>query len=221
MRLWRGEGAAAVPRMTTRTIFALVLSGIALLAASAKETRADTAGLVCGGNPTHPFLPWVDPAAYVLMPKGSVESTSGWTLKGGAKLVSGNEPYYVNSANDKMSLALPPGSSATTAPMCIGLLDPTMRFFARNTGSPLSTLKVDVLYTTKSGRQRSLTVLPHVATSAWLPTLPVPFLANVTNVLSLDGLTTDVAFRFTPQDGLLGKGNWRIDDLYVDPWLSE
>jgi hypothetical protein len=96
-----------------------------------------------------------------------------------------------------------------------------MRFFARNTGSPLSTLKVEVLYTAKGGKQRSLTVLPHVATSAWLPTLPVPFLANVTNVLSLDGLTTNVAFRFTPQDGLLGKGNWRIDDLYVDPWLSE
>jgi hypothetical protein len=36
-------------------------------------------------------------------------------------------------------------------------------------------------------------------------------------VLSLDGLTTQVRFRFTPTSLLLGSGKWRIDDVYVDP----
>ena len=42
-------------------------------------------------------------------------------------------------------------------------------------------------------------------------------LAGLLNTVSLNGLTTEMSFRFTPK-GLLGGGNWQIDDVYVDPW---
>ena len=38
------------------------------------------------------------------------------------------------------------------------------------------------------------------------------------NVLTLDGLTSEIALRFTPKGTLLGSGTWRVDDIYVDPW---
>ena len=61
---------------------------------------------------------------------------SGWTLERGAAVVHGNEPFYVGGGGDACALALPPGGSATTAPVCIGIEHPTLRFFARNTGDP-------------------------------------------------------------------------------------
>ena len=36
---------------------------------------------------------------------------------------------------------------------------------------------------------------------------------------TLNGVTTEMSFRFTPK-GLFGGGNWRIDDVFVDPWKS-
>lgn len=62
-----------------------------------------------------PFLPWTDSGYYFLAPGGSFEnSLTGWTAKSGAKIVSGNESYYVNSHADSHSLSLPNGSSATS-----------------------------------------------------------------------------------------------------------
>jgi len=142
------------------------------------------------------------------VPNGSLESTSGWTLSGGAAQVSGNEPWYVNSSTDQKSLALPNGSSATSPAMCMSMLSPTLRFFATNSGSTLVTLKVDAI-TTVLGLK--LTTPVGVLTGGgWQPTLPLPFLSNLTALT-----TATVQFRFTPVG--LGTSGWRIDDVYVDP----
>ena len=77
--------------------------------------------------------------------------------------------------------------------------------------------RVDVLYNDAGGRQRTLLGGLAPGTGTWLPTLPFLFLENALQVLSLDGLTTQVRFRFTPTNILLGSGKWRIDDVYVDP----
>jgi hypothetical protein len=92
----------------------------------------------------------------------------------------------------------------------VGLEHPTLRFFARNTGSALSTLRVDVRVETSLGLVLTLPLAVVVAGSSWQPTLPMPVLVNLLPLLP--GQYTPVAFRFTP----LG-GNWRIDDVYVDP----
>jgi hypothetical protein len=183
---------------------------VAALAALAQPARAGLLG--CDGQVTvQPFTPWLDPASYVLIANGSLESTSGWTLAGGAKLVSGNEPWRVNAATDSHSLSLPSGSSATTPPFCVTLLHPDLRFFAVNSGSTLSTLEVDAI-TTVLGIRVTTPVGVLFAGGMWQPTLPLPFLDGLLSVTQ-----GTVQFRFTP----LGAGSgWQIDDVYVDPFKS-
>jgi hypothetical protein len=180
-----------------------------------------SAGLLdgCGERALErPFLRFLDPLAYSLVPGGTFEGNGpAWSLTGGAKIVDGNESFKVHGTSDSKSLSLPAGSSATSPPVCIHLLDPTVRFFGVNNGSLLSLMRIDVLYTDAGGRQRTLLAGVAPGTGTWLPTLPYLFLQNALQVLSLDGLTTEVRFRFTPTSILLGSGKWRIDDVYVDP----
>ncbi len=196
---------------------------VAAAAAAACMTLAPTASagvLVqsagnCAAQPLEqPFLRWLDPAQYTLLPGGTFEgSTSGWTLSG-ARVVSGNEPYYVHGNGEKKSLSLPPGSKATSAVICVGLGHPTMRFFAKSSGgTALSTLKVDVLFELSTGHVMTLPIGVALAGAhrSWQPTLPMTVIANLLPLLP--GQRTPVAFRFTP----VGAATWSIDDVYVDP----
>lgn len=195
-----------------------VLCRVALLAAALVLVVGATPAQAAG-CPAYslgkPFLPWLDALNYTLVPNGGLESDStSWTLTGGARVVAGNEPFRVRASTDAYSLSLPSGSSATTAPMCVQTLDLLMRFFAVNSGSLLSTLKVEALYTDAAGTPRAATVGLVHGTGQWGPTLPTLVFANVTSLPLVTDGTTNVRFRFTPQ-GLLG--GWRIDDVYVDP----
>jgi hypothetical protein len=189
---------------------ALVTSAVALVLAT--TGAAAPAAAACAGQSTsQPFLRWLDPARYVLLPGGSLEGATGWTLTGGARLVAGNESFSVNSSKDRTSLSLPSGSSATSAPMCITLLHPDLRFFAQNTGTRTSTLKIEAVVTL-AGVRVTLPVGLLLAGGSWQPTLPLPFLTNLVAPLS-----NTVTFRFTP---LGSNSGWRIDDLYLDPYKS-
>src|SRR5690349_17596686 len=92
-----------------------------------------------------PFRRWGDLASYVLAPNGVAESRRDWALGGGADVEPGNETFFVHDSADRSSLAIPNGGSATTDAMCTGIDRPTLRFLARNTGSPVSLLMVEVL----------------------------------------------------------------------------
>ena len=155
---------------------------------------------------------WWDPAPYVLVPNGHFEGARQWQLAGGAAMARGNEWFYVHGAHEVWSLALPSGSSAITAPVCVGIEYPTVRFFARNDGSSSATLSVEVLFETADGQVRAQHIGSVLAGPGWLPTPPLPITANLLPLLP--GARTAVAFRFTPAGG----GDWRIDDVYVDPW---
>jgi hypothetical protein len=192
-------------------ILAATIAGAALSGTATAGQQAASA-LTCRGQTSkQAFLPWLDPANYVLLQNGALESTSGWSLTGGAKLAAGNEPFHVNAAKDASSLVLPSGSSATSPPLCVTLLHPTLRFFALNTGSALSLLQVEAI-TTIAGLKVAVPIGFLAAGHTWQPTLPLPFLANL-----LSPIAPTVSFRFTP----IGSGSgWRIDDTYVDPYKS-
>jgi hypothetical protein len=165
---------------------------------------------------SQPFLPWLDPLRYFLLPGGDFESSSGWTLGGGAKVVAGNETFYVRSSADRKSLSLPSGGWARTAATCVDSDEPTIRFFARNSGSPLSTLVVEArIQTTLLGVTTQTTLPVGVVpgtTRTWQPSLPMVFKLSLNQLL---GGTTSVDFRFS----VLGSaGAWQVDDVYVDPF---
>jgi hypothetical protein len=189
---------------------ALALGGLAPAAHAGLLVKSATN---CPQQPLEqPFLPWGDSAAYVLVPQGAVETTSGWTLKGALR-VAGNESFSVHGADDAYSLSVPSGASATTPVQCVGLEHPTLRFFARNTGSPLGLLYVDVLISDNLGLLKSLPLGVVAGGSSWAPTLPMPVIANLLPLLPGD--LTPVRFRFHPVGGA-----WQIDDVYVDPYRT-
>jgi hypothetical protein len=161
------------------------------------------------GTLTQPFARYGDHATY--KPVGSFEDgTDGWVLSGGAKVVAGNESAHVGDADDSRSLLLPSGSSATTPPVCVGLDEPTLRFFTRKNSGLLSTMAVTVHVQTSLGIWVELPIGVDLGGS-WHPSLPMLVVANLLPLLPPD--RTAVKFTFRP---LLG-GSWQVDDVYVDP----
>ena len=190
----------------------LIALALAVLSISPAEAASS-----CGARTvSQPFVPWHDLGHYFLMPGGDLESPAGWTFGGGARLVDGNEPFKVHGAGDGKSLSLPAGAWARSAATCVDFDEPTMRFFARNTGSPLSTLAVEArIRTTVLGLTTETTLPVGVVlgtTQSWQPSLPVVFKLSLNQLL---GGTTTVDFRFTTV-GV--AGNWQVDDVYVDPF---
>src|SRR5687768_2931136 len=154
-------------------------------------------GLRCGVGPAHPFARRRAPPPHTLAPGGGFENgAAGWSLSRGARVVSGNEPFALSGPGSR-SLYLPAGSSATSPPMCVGLLLPIVRFVSSG-GGLLTYLQVEALYTDAGGRQRSVILLPGALPSRnWQPTLPMLQLAGLLNTATLNGLTTEMSFRFT------------------------
>src|SRR3954453_21396123 len=91
------------------------------------------------------FALWFDRSLYVLTQNGGLEQgDAGWTLSGGAAVVEGNDPFFLDDAADHQSLLLPTGSSATSPATCFSAGSPTFRFVTRTSGG-FTALKVDVL----------------------------------------------------------------------------
>jgi hypothetical protein len=204
-----------------RAVIATALSALGCSAFAAPAADASLLSLLPGscGSETYsqPFARWGDNANYVLMPGGSFEAGSPpWGLAGGAKVASGNETYYVRSASDVASLALPYGSSATSLAACTSIYHPTMRFFVRNAGSSTSQLRVDALYPGLLGGVQVAKLGVLKGTTAWQPSPVMQLLvSDLLSTLSLN--RTTIAFRFTPLDS---SGAWRVDDVYLDPRMK-
>jgi hypothetical protein len=196
------------------TIVAATVTTLAL----AVGAPAANAGLLvasapdCTPKPTSkPFAPWGDQADYNLAPGGAFEGGAGSWQMSGASIVDGNEPWKVNRAGDSRSLRLPPGASATSPVICVGLEHPTLRFFARNNRALLSTMTVEVIFETSLGLKAAAPVGVLLPNGQWKPS---PRFLVVANLLPLlPGEHTPVQFRVRS----VGLGTWFVDDFYVDP----
>lgn len=191
----------------------LVLTCAAALIVTALPARAAASGggtSACDGQiHEQPFLPWADPAQYVLVPGGSFGSGGdGWTLSG-SRVISADEPWNVSGDATPGALELPAGAGAVSAPLCVTLLHPTLRFFARGSAG-YSRLDVEVLYDL-DGSRRSLALGTISGDGEWAPTLPLAVLANL--LADRHGFVNQVSFRFTARSGA-----WLVDDVYVDPY---
>ena len=158
------------------------------------------------------FAPWGDNAYYVPVAGGSFESSAGWKLSGGAAIVSGNEPFHLGSASDSRSLLLPPGSSALTPGVCLGILTPTLRFVG--SASDASGVRITMYTKTLLG----LVQLPSSGFvslgGSWNASETQEFL--IQNVLGLLNLgQSNIYFRFTP----VGGATVQMDDVYLDPFF--
>jgi hypothetical protein len=194
-------------RVRALVVLGLVGSTIAMAMGAAPASAG--LGLACPSPTATPFAAWSDYANYAFAPDGGFEAGgSGWSLSG-ARVVAGNESFYVHSQTDKVSLSLPAGASATSPPMCISLFSSKMRFVAR--GDTGSKVKVQIVY---RGLLSSLLGIldggTYSTSSSWKPSPQIGMLGGV-----LPLLTSSVSFRFTAVGGAVA-----IDDVYLDPMKS-
>jgi hypothetical protein len=195
----------------------------AVLAATAFSVPAANAGLIgnlLGGNcPTggsQVFAPWQDYASYLPAPNGGLESgTTGWSLAGGATVVSGNEPFLRTGSH---ALSLPSGSSALSPVVCLGQNQLFLRMFGADSGGSDKGLRVQVVWYGLLNKVLGISdFATYGAGGAWSPTsklssgggLQVPLLPILGS--------TSARVMVTP----LGSGSaWQIDDLYIDPCIG-
>jgi hypothetical protein len=184
------------------------LSGVLPGIVSPSDTPA-----TCDTSVSQPFLPWGDSSYYVPAPGGSFEGgAAGWALASGARVVNGNESFYVRARSDHQSLYLPAGSTATTPAMCFAFGDWHLRFFARNGGSLSSELRIKIVVRDALGVLSILDGGSVTSGSSWAPSPRLELtLSNVTGIVSTDS----VSFRFVPTGS---DASWQIDDVYLDPW---
>ena len=208
--------ATTAARIGIRITFGVAIIAALVLSSTAKAGLIGTGSAsYCDPTATQPFAPWGDSASYARLLNGGFEGgTTGWTLSNGARVVSGNEPFFVTGRRaDSHSLLLPAGSSAYSGTVCFALGDWHLRFLMRNVGSSSGALHVQVVVPSLLGGL--LTVLDGGTISSgtsWTPSARLELL--LCNVTSLIG-TQAVAFRFTP----VGTGAaYQIDDVYLDPW---
>jgi hypothetical protein len=216
-----------VRRNSTLALLALTLAGLVLpAAAGAARTKlvsavtTTTLGTLDCVEPslTQPFSGFGDLRFYTLAPGGHFETgAAGWTLTAGAAVAPGNEPWYLRSGADRYSLQLPPGAVATSPPMCVTLDYPIFRLPVQSLDpSGQTDLVVEVRY-------------PDAADASWKG-------VRTESGKSADGwrLTSDidlkpdtygssnewrnVQLRFAAK-GIAGDPGWRVDDVFVDPYM--
>ena len=205
--------------MSNRLRTSLIAASLAVVALGSRRARPPAPDCSwqsapdCTPKPTtQPFKPWGDSTPYNLAPGGSFEGGAGsWSLSGGASIVTGNEPWKVAGSTHSRSLRLPPGATATSPVICVGLEHPTIRFFAKNNRALLSTMTVEVIVETSLGLKAAVPIGVLLPNGQWKPSPKIWVVANLLPLLP--GQHTPVQFRLRS----VRLGTWSVDDFYVDP----
>lgn len=190
----------------------LTVAAIAL-ASTAASAKADLiSGLFTTCGTTAPvFAPWNDPSGYYFARNGGFESGSyGWSLAGGAAVVSGNEPFRL-SGYGSSSLRLPAGASAAIN-VCYGLTYPAVRFVAGGSGGA-ATVHVRVIAHSLLGILSILDGGTFQVSSGWDA---APKLSTLFSALAAPLGTSSMTIVVTSESGTA-----QIDDFYVDPFTMK
>jgi hypothetical protein len=165
---------------------------------------------------SNPLLAFKDRRDYFVAPGGDFEDPQldGWQLEGGATVTGGGSTQAV-LGTQQLSLALPPGSSATSPEMCVDLNYPTFRFFMaqleRDTDAELA---VDVIYPALSRNNvREAKKFRLKAKDGW--SLSDDIKLEPQRLGKRSGWRK-VAIRFRVKPGNKPAG-YRVDDILIDP----
>jgi hypothetical protein len=197
-------------------VLPVVVAAFALVVLAVPATSAgslfDNLLPSCGVE-TYPFAQWADPDAYCAFANVGFENgTDGWTLAGDASIASANEPWDVSGPGTS-ALSLGPGATALSSPLPISVLDPWVRFFARN-GAANGSLQVQALFSGPLGNTTgvlNLTSLSIAGFANWQPT------QRALSALAVPLGTTAVQVLLTSK---ARHGDWLVDDVYLDPCVS-
>jgi hypothetical protein len=196
------------------SVLLLVVLSVSLAATAGTAKAGLITGLLGGGcGSTAPvFAPWGDWAGYYFAPNGGFESGStGWSLGGGAAVVTqNNEPWYLAGFGSR-ALQIPKGGSAAIN-VCYGLTYPAVRFFVAGQGGP-ATVRVRVVSRSLLGLLSVLDGGTFTTGQSWAPS---PKLSTLFSALAAPLGSKSMQLQFTVESGTV-----QIDDLFVDPFLSK
>lgn len=162
-----------------------------------------------------PFSQFGDDGRYALLTNGTLETGGPARRSGKRSIVSENESFHLHAAGDTRSLQLGSGDSVAFHAMCLPRLNPDFRFVARavaGTGS----LKLQVQYG-PAGRMHAvqLGTLAAGDYSSWAATPALPFLDGAKRLV--DQVKGNVWLVLS----VAGSATWRVDDLYIDPYVNK
>lgn len=154
---------------------------------------------------SRPFLPWGDAKEYTLLPGETfdVVGGAGWTLRGGAHLVSSR----LHDGTTGQVLDMPAGSVVVTTPLCVNASNyPSARAMVTDvTGA--EGVAVYVSYATSAGWSRPAAAGHIKNTKAgWRPSKPIMLHAGALTGMHLLRLV------LIPR-----AGEYRLYNLFVDP----
>jgi hypothetical protein len=182
-----------------------------LLAVLPTTAHADVADAASCSTPVlfSPLRSFGDWRSYFVAPGGDFERSS-WTLSGGATLTSGSGPLRLGAA--RTSLRLPPGATATSPRFCVDLDYPTLRYFSsKRVAMSTSQLRVGIFYPAIGQNNASAQTVANGA-SAWALSKDVKLRPE--RVDRLGGWRL-MQIRFSADRA--ATGDWRVDDVLVDP----
>jgi hypothetical protein len=202
-----------------RRVAALIsITAVAALAATtagtAKAGGGLLGGLLGGSCPASApvFLPWGDFASYYFAPNGGFESGStGWSLRGGAGVVTqNNEPWYLAGFGSH-ALQIPAGGVASIN-VCYGLTYPGARFFVSGVNGN-ATVHVKVVAHSLLGILSVLDGGTFTAGQSWAPS---PKLSTLFSALAAPLGTQSMTITIS-----VDSGTAYVDDLYIDPLFTK
>jgi hypothetical protein len=157
-----------------------------------------------------------DARDYVLAPGGDFEAKSldGWQVTK-ARQDGDRSDLVVPDADknaNKHSLKIPAGGSAVSPAMCVDLHYPTLRFMVKSPGK--GQLNVEVAYPDSNDPVFHDAGSITAGEKDWAATADIPVYPERGGV---EPGMRRVALRFTSVAVDRDAGEWKIDDLYVDP----
>jgi len=215
--VWSGGVSALLGRRMARLarLLAAAAVAVAALGVTASSALAYGSPLPCAGRTEAPvFAPWGDDSSYFLIPNGGFETRAmNWSLRGGASVVTGNEPWHVHSWRDGHDLQLSPGSSAESRTMCIGMGVSGLRMFVKGVSAGSAILHVDAIVQDPSnGWVGTAAFDVNGGSPIWAPTILIE-LPRLFNGIGQESLT----IRLTERGS---AATWLVDDVYLDPFKS-
>lgn len=189
---------------------------VVLATALASTAGSAKAGLITGllgggcGASAPVFAPWGDWDNYYFAPNGGFESGStGWSLGGGASVVTqNNEPWYLAGFGSH-ALQIPTGGSAAIN-VCYGVTYPGVRFFVAGKNGA-AVVHVRVVSRSLLGVLSVLDGGTFRADQGWTPS---PKISTLFSALAAPLGTKTMQLQFSVESGTA-----QIDDVFVDPLL--
>ena len=208
--LTAGSASAASAGESGTSVAATTASGVNILETPESHQTCTDPQVVSA------FASLGDMRDYVLAPGGSFEKKGleGWQVQKAKDESGGSGLRFAHKDENKQALKIPAGGSATSPAMCVDLHYPTMRLMAK-AQKYKGQLKVEVIYPDSDNPVfHPVGSVIAGASDKWQASADMPVFPERGGAAR--GMRR-VALRFTSVTDGDEAGDWRIDDLYVDP----